>query len=120
MCDSSNTNADRSSESADSLFHMAVENGGKVFIIFLQSSETKTIPHRDPRAVQAEIKKKITYAKDIVNIRYTRSGSINQILVTSTALPKFVICQKFWVFSFQIVWFGKQISAFQYYAFKYV
>lgn len=46
------------------------------FNIFLQSTDSKAIPDRDPRAVQAEIKKKITHVEDIDNVRYTRNGCI--------------------------------------------
>lgn len=60
----------------DFLLQAADENGGKSFNIFIQSVDSKAIRHRDPKAVQAEIKTKIIHAVYIDNVRYTMIGSI--------------------------------------------
>lgn len=60
VSDGDNSNAARSSMSLNLLLQWEAANGGKAFNIFIQSNDSKAFPQRDPRAVQAEIKKNIT------------------------------------------------------------
>ena len=55
---------------------MAIEKGDRNFNIFVTSQNSKSLPKRDLRATQIEIRNKIPHFDKIANIRYTRSGSI--------------------------------------------
>lgn len=90
-CNSDNNDVARSTASTESLLLMAAENGGKCFNIFLQSTDSKSIPNRDPRAVQTEIRSKIPHANHIENVRHTRTGSL--LISTKDVSCAAEICQ---------------------------
>lgn len=81
------TNIAHSSSLLDFLLHAAADNGSKS----IQSVDSKTILHCDPRSVQTEIKTKISHAGDINNVSYTRNVSI--IFSTSNVECASEICQ---------------------------
>lgn len=58
------------------LIEIAAANGAKTFNIFINSSTTKTLPCKDPRVIQQELKAKIKPAHLINNLRVTRHGQV--------------------------------------------
>lgn len=71
-----NNNIARSNRPMNSLPRMASDKGRNCFNIFLSSAESKSIPHRDPRVKQTQLKEKITHSGDIDGVRVNRAGSI--------------------------------------------
>ena len=70
-----NNNYVRSAVTVAELLQQAASNGGKNFNMFLNSTVSKVIPRKDPRAIQAEIKNKIAHASKIENVDILEQGA---------------------------------------------
>ena len=70
-----NNNYARSAATAAELLQHAASNGGKKFNLFLNSTDSKVIPRKDTRAIQAEIKNKIAHASKIENVDILEQGA---------------------------------------------
>ena len=70
-----NNNYDPSSVTMAKFLKCAADDGGRNFNIFLNSTDSKSLPRRDPRATQMEIKSMIPNFSKTDNVRYTRSES---------------------------------------------
>ena len=70
-----NDNYARFPATIDEILQNAANNGGKSFNVFLKSTDSRTLPRRDPRVTQNEIRNKIPSYSKINNVRYTRNGS---------------------------------------------